>query len=157
VAIIDGKKFPHKNFYPAPRNVFNIKEGAPETKNSKFFPNSYKSKMNPELENVLIYAQEDTWLSYSVNNGDITRYVLSEGKHLLLQGELILLFLGNFNSTKIFYNNELITAQTTTGVKSLIFPEESAKEMQLPLFPSYKGIPYTQNYYKENMSPKSAN
>lgn len=153
--ISEGKKFPYKKFYPAPRNVFNIVKGSKESQDSSILPTIYKNRVKEDLENVLIYAQEDTWISYSIDQTEIKRYVLSAGKHLLLQGKEILLFLGNFNSTKIFYNNELIAADTTTGVKSLIFPEERSQDLELPLFPSYKGIPYSQNYYKENMNKES--
>ena len=62
--------------------------------------------------------------------------------------------MGNFNATKVFYNNELITAKTRTGVKSMIFPKEIGSEHVLPLFPTFHGVPYTSANYRANMAPK---
>ena len=71
------------------------------------------------------------------------------------KAEEILLFMGNFNAAKIFYNNKLVEADTRTGVKSLIFPEAQAANYEFPLFPSYKGVPYRQDVYKKKMAPKA--
>jgi hypothetical protein len=62
--------------------------------------------------------------------------------------------MGNFNATAVFLNNQLVTAQTRTGVKSMIFPEKNGVNFQLPLFPSVNGIPYSASEYKANMAKK---
>jgi len=56
------------------------------------------------------------------------------------------------NVTKIFYNNYLIETPTKSGVKSLIFPEESNSKYQMPLFPKAKDdILYTAEDYIKRM------
>ena len=47
----------------------------------------------------------------------------------------ILLYLGNVNAVKIYYNQKLVTVNSITGVKSLIFPPDHVANYHLPLFP----------------------
>jgi len=145
-------KFPFKNFYPAPTEIYSVLEDAKENNDESLIPSNIKNSMVEGLENVYIKASgEDTWLSYQADNKDIKRFVLKKGRSILIKGKVILLFMGNLNATHVFYNNKLIDAPTKTGVKSLIFPESEAKNYELPLFPSYKGVPYSQEIYKEKM------
>ena len=60
--------------------------------------------------------------------------------------------MGNLNVAKIFLNNKLINAESKTGVKSIIFPQSEAINYELPLFPSFKGIPMKSSQYKQNMA-----
>ena len=148
---------PFKEFYPAPRNLFTLSESTDEVENPEVFPERFRKAMDENKENLYIHALEgDTWLSYQVDGEEIKRFVLKKGKSLFLQAEeVILLFMGNFNAAKIFYNNKLVEADTRTGVKSLIFPEAQAANYEFPLFPSYKGVPYRQDVYKKKMAPKA--
>ncbi len=84
-------------------------------------PDNITEAMKSEGHNLFINALEgDTWISYQVDGGDIKRYVLKKGRTLLLQAkETILIFFGNLNIAKIFYNNQLVDAKTRSGVKSL--------------------------------------
>ncbi len=148
----DGK-FPFKKFYPAPIDMYDVSKDAKETQNPKLLPANIKAAANDELESVYLVAkEEDTWISYQVDDQPVKRYVLRQGRRLFLQGKKILLFMGNFNAATVFWNNQLVSANTRSGVKSLIFPESAAKDHELPLFPSYKGIPYSAEEYKKNMA-----
>lgn len=145
-------KLPFVNFYPAPRELYSIVEDAPENTDDEIFPKPFRNAMEEGKQNIFIHATKgDTWLSYRVDSEEIKRFVLKKGRSVFIKGDVILLFMGNLNVTHIFYNNKLIDAPTRTGVKSIIFPEEAAKNFQLPLFPSYKGVPYVQEDYKERM------
>lgn len=149
---VPAGKFPFKKFYPAPTELYSILEDAKENSDEQLIPRNIKNSMDDDYENVYIKATSgDTWLSYQVDDEDIKRFVLKEGRAILIKGKTILLFMGNLNATHVFYNNKLIDAPTKTGVKSLIFPESEAKNYELPLFPSYKGVPQPQKKYKENM------
>ena len=149
-------ELPFKKFYPAPRNLFSLSEDAEEVENAEIFPKRFQRAMDADKQNLYIHALEgDTWLSYQIDGDDIKRFVLKKGKSLFLQAEeVILLFMGNFNAAKVFYNNKLVQADTRTGVKSLIFPEAQAANYEFPLFPSYKGVPYRQDVYKKRMVEK---
>lgn len=145
-------KFPFKKFSPAPLKMYSTISDSTEAKDESLLPNNIKASLIAGLENVYIVAHDDdTWISYQIDGNPIKRYVLKKGRRVLIKGEKILLFIGNYNVARIFYNNKLVEAKTRTGVKSLIFPPAAAKDHMLPLFPSYKGIPYKAAEYIEKM------
>ncbi len=150
--LVDGK-FPFKKFHATPKNMYDLDENAPEISDASLLPPTIKASIVENKQNVYIVAVgADTWISYKVDDEKIKRYVLKQGHRVLIRGDKILLFMGNFNASKVFLNNKLVTAKTSSGVKSLIFPEDIAGDYQLPLFPSYKGIPYSADYYQANMA-----
>lgn len=154
IKLINGK-FPFKKFYPAPREMYTIVKDAPEANDPTLLPSNIKASVVSGKQNVYVVAtKQDTWISYKSDQAKIKRFVLKKGRRILIKGERVLLFMGNFNAATIFLNNELITAQTKTGVKSMIFPESAAEDFELPLFPSYKGVPYSAEDYKANMATK---
>lgn len=154
--VVDLKgKFPYIDFYPAPRNLYSIVTDAPENNDESILPSHIKNAMEEGKSNVYIKAVDgDTWISYKIDNEKITRYILKQGRYTYLKGDTILLFMGNINVAKVFYNNQLIDTNSRTGVKSLIFPEEKSVDYVFPLFPNYKGIPYTAEEYQKNMQAK---
>jgi cytoskeletal protein RodZ len=149
---LDGK-YPKVNFYPAPKDMYTIVADSDEAKDEEIFPTRFKKAMEDGTENVYIKAQDgDSWVSYQSDEDDIKRFVLKQGRSVIIKGQKILLFMGNVTASKIFYNGKLLEVKTTSGVKSMIFPERLAADYQLPLFPSYKGIPIKADVYKANMA-----
>ncbi len=145
-------KFPKVDFYPAPTRMFSIVKDAKENSDTSILPARFKNAVEKDKENVYIRAVDGaTWISYQSDEEKIRRFVLKEGRSVLIKGKKILLFMGNVNVARIFYNNQLIKAPTKSGVKSLIFPQSEAQNHELPLFPSYKGVPYKADVYKANM------
>lgn len=152
---VDGK-FPFKKFYQAPTNTFEIIKDSPEAADAELLPDNIRGAMVSGKQNVYITAVEgDTWIAYQTDNDPIKKYVLKKGRHVLIRGDVVKLFMGNYNVTKVFYNNQLINAFTKTGVKSLIFPEKAGKDLKLPLFPTFQGKSYTSAEYIENMANES--
>lgn len=150
----DGK-FPFRRFSNVPEQTFEVLANAPENKNTDLLPSNIKTALVDGKQNVYILAMDDdTWIAYKVDDEPIKKYVLKKGRRVLIQGDVIRLFMGNYNVTKIFYNNQLISAQTRTGVKSLVFPAEAGKDFQLPLFPTFKGKAYTSSEYQARMMDK---
>lgn len=148
----DGE-LPFVKFSQAPLKTFTLQEDAPENDNTELLPARIKNSAVSDMENVFINATSgDTWLSYKSDDNRIRRFVLKQGRTILIRGKVVRLFLGNVNVTKIFYNNKLISIQSRTGVKSLIFPPQAAKDFKLPLFPAYKGVSYTSSEYEEKMA-----
>lgn len=151
----DGK-YPFIKFTTAPSQLYRALPNATENNNEELIPTNIKESMLPGKANVFINAyKEDTWISYKVDQEDIKRYVLKQGRSLFLKGDVILLFLGNVHATAIFYNNELIEVDSKTGVKSLVFPQELARNYMLPLFPTYNGAPMDGEEYRANMAEES--
>ena len=149
---IPAGKLPYKNFYPAPQKMYSLNEESPLLSDASILPPNIKAATTDGKQAVYIVATDgDTWISYKTDQDKIKRFVLKQGRRVLITGETILLFMGNFNVAKVFLNNKLVEANTSTGVKSLIFPQSEATNFELPLFPSHKGVLYSASEYKENM------
>lgn len=148
----DGE-LPFKKFYSAPKKLYEVLKDSQEAKNSDLLPNNIKSAYITGKQNIYINAVDgDTWVSYKSDDKPIRRFVLKQGRRLLIRGEIIQIFMGNYNAVRVFYNNELVSAKTKSGVKSLIFPPSASENFELPLFPSYQGILYTAKDYKSKMA-----
>ena len=133
------RNFPHVDFKKVRGKLFNTRTDAPENEDTAILPEAIKSAAKSDMQNVYVRATEgNTWLSYKIDNNPIVSVIVNKGSDLFLQGSEIRVFLGNVNVTKIFYNNYLIETPTKSGVKSLIFPEESNSKYLLPLFPKAK-------------------
>ena len=147
------RNFPPVEFKKVKGKLYSVKMDAPENSDETLLPKQIKDSMNSDLQNLYIRAVEgNTWLSYKIDNNPIESVIINKGNDLLLQGTEIRIFLGNVNVTRIFYNNYLIETPTKSGVKSLVFPEESNPKYQLPLFPKAKDdILYTAEEYIKRM------
>ncbi|MFP5386401.1 MAG: helix-turn-helix domain-containing protein [Bacteriovoracia bacterium] len=147
------RNFPTVEFKKIRGKLFTVKTNAPENNDPAIIPEAIKDSMNANLQNVYIKAIDgNTWLSYKIDNNPIESVIINKGSDLFLQGNEMRIFLGNVNVTKIFYNNYLIDTPTKSGVKSLIFPEESNSKFQLPLFPKANDdILYTSEEYTKRM------
>jgi cytoskeleton protein RodZ len=147
------RNFPNVEFKKVRGKLFSVKTDAPENSDETVLPKQIKDSMNSDLQNIYIRATEgNTWLSYKIDSNPIESVIINKDSDLFLQGNEIRIFLGNVNVTKIFYNNYLIETPTKSGVKSLVFPEESNANFQLPLFPKAKDdILYTAEDYIKRM------
>lgn len=147
------RNFPTVDFKKIRGKLFTVKTDAPENQDETILPKQIKDSMNSDMQNIYIKATDgNTWLSYKIDNNPIESVIISKGNDLFLQGTEVRIFLGNVNVTKIFYNNYMIETPTKSGVKSLIFPEESNAKYQLPLFPKAKDdILYTAEDYIKRM------
>ena len=147
------RNFPTVEFKKIRGKLFSVKTDAPENEDTAILPQQIKDSMNSDIQNIYIRATEgNTWLSYKIDANPIESVIINKDSDLFLQGNEIRIFLGNVKVTKIFYNNYLIETPTKSGVKSLIFPEESNAKFQLPLFPKAKDdILYTAEDYTKRM------
>ncbi len=112
--------------------LYQIDENSEE---QKLLPESIKNKYNANLQNLYLLASGgDSWLTYQRDQGDIVKYILKDGKDLFLQAQRIKIFIGNVNVVRLFLNNQLLKVSSRSGVKSLVFPQEDAKKLKIPLF-----------------------
>jgi cytoskeletal protein RodZ len=118
----------------------------------EIFPPKYRVKPVKGQENVFINAVDgDSWITYKVDDKDIKKYVLRQGRSVFMRGEKIRLFIGNTKTLKIFYNNKLISLKGGT-TKNLVFPEELKTKYMSPLFVFQKdgSVVTSDEYIKAN-------
>ena len=101
----------------------------------EIFPSRYKVLVTKGVENLFINAIDgDSWITYKLDDKEIKKYVLRQGRTLFLRGEMIRLFIGNTKTLKVFYNNKLINLGSKAGGKNLVLPEELKTKYMAPLF-----------------------
>lgn len=152
-----SEKFPFVKFRKIQAaKIYNIMPDAEENTDEDVFPTNYRNKLVEGKVNLFINALYDkTWLSYSIDNGNVVTRILKPGQKLFIQGDEVAVFMGNINATKVFYNNKLVDPQSKTGVKSLIFPESKIRDYYLPLFKANTdGVLYKSKEYISRMQPK---
>ncbi len=129
--------------------MFTVNPDAKENTNNSLISSGIRNSMVSGKQNIFINAVAgDTWISYKKDDAQVRNFILRKGRTLMIRGNEILLFFGNINATKIFYNNHLVIAKSVSGVKSLVFPEENKVNHYIPLFVRDRhGVSYSaQNY-----------
>jgi cytoskeleton protein RodZ len=121
----------------------------------EIFPSRYKVNLNKGIDNIFINAIDgDSWITYKVDDKEIKKYVLRQGRKVFISGENIRLFLKNTSAVKIFYNNKLISLNDKSSIKNLVFPEEVKTKFMYPLFVFQKGgtVMTSEEYIKTNLN-----
>ncbi|MFG1493530.1 helix-turn-helix domain-containing protein [Halobacteriovorax sp. ZH4_bin.1] len=139
------------NFYNLPSPLFAFKDISEEEKN-EIIPANIRAAFEEGKQNIFLKAMTgDSWIVYQSDNDPIKKFTLKEGRYLLIKGDQVLLRLGNIDALNVFYNGELLGMSSRSGVKSLVFPVEIAKDHKLPLFIFDKngGVQTSKQYLEE--------
>ncbi|MBC7538852.1 MAG: helix-turn-helix domain-containing protein [Bacteriovorax sp.] len=114
---------------------FTVDNSVTDDKLDEILPARYKVSLNKGIDNIFINAVDgDSWITYKVDDKEIKKYVLRQGRRVFISGENIRLFLKNTSAVKIFYNNKLISLNDKSSIKNLVFPEEVKTKYMYPLF-----------------------
>lgn len=108
-----------------------------QEKIDELLPAKYRVQPVKGMETIFINASNgDSWLTYKVDDKDIKKFVLRQGRTLFLRGGVIRLFIGNTKSLSVFYNNKPvnISVGAKAGVKNIVLPEELKTKYMAPLF-----------------------
>lgn len=102
----------------------------------ELFPKKYRIQPEKGTEVIFLNASEgDSWLTYKVDDKEIKKFVLRQGRTLFLRGKVIRIFIGNTKSIKAFYNNKPVNLSTDKNtVKNIVLPEEMKTKFMSPLF-----------------------
>jgi cytoskeletal protein RodZ len=125
----------------------------PADKIEDIFPSRYKVLPTKGVENVFVNATDgDSWVTYKIDDKEIKKFVLRQGRTLFLRGEKIRLFIGNSKVLKIFYNNNPISLNAKSNIKNVVFPEELKTKYLNPLFVFQKdgSVVTSEEYVKLN-------
>lgn len=90
----------------------------------------------PKGEEILfINATEgDSWLTYKIDNRDIQKFVLRQGRTVFMRGKNIRVFIGNTKNVKLFHNNQPVSLTDKKGTTNIVLPEELKSKYMTPLF-----------------------
>jgi cytoskeletal protein RodZ len=79
-------------------------------------------------------ADGDSWVTYKVDNAEIKKFVLRQGRTLFIHGAEVRLFLGNTKTIKLFHNKNLMNFTVKSGPINLVFPSSLKTKYTEPLF-----------------------
>jgi cytoskeletal protein RodZ len=139
VNLIQDKK--DKTPPPPPIAVVPIKETVievPKEEQKKiidqYLPAKFQILPPKGLHYVFLNAADgDSWVTYKVDNSEIKKFVLRQGRTLFIHGSVVRLFLGNTKTIKMFYNRSYISFKDK-GPKNLVYPESLRSQYTEPLF-----------------------
>lgn len=102
----------------------------------ELLPAKYRITPTKGMETLFLNASEgDSWLTYKVDDKDIKKFVLRQGRTLFLRGQTIRIFIGNTKSLKAFHNNKPVNlSNDKNSVRNLVLPEEAKTKFHTPLF-----------------------
>ncbi len=143
-------------FSPLPTTLYQFNDNNIEEELTNIPVEFLKATLETK-QNILMKAQSgNSWLTYQIDDGPIHKFVLKQGKFIFLQADLLKIFVGNVNATKIYLNNRLLKISSRSGVKSLVFPKKRAPEFKIPLFIFQKNgkVITSEQYIKEKANKK---
>jgi len=99
-------------------------------------PERFRVAKTKGTETLFINAVNgDSWVTYKVDDKEIKKFVLRQGRTLFLRGGIIRLFIGNTKNVKMFYNNDLVRSSSNLDEKkNIVLPEELKTKYMSPLF-----------------------
>lgn len=122
-------------FQPMPVPLYSMDVDMTQKQIDTYLPQKFQKSIITGKQNVFINAVDgDSWITYKSDANPVKKFVLKQGRTLLIRGDLNRVFLGNVNVTKIFLNNKPIAIKSRSGVKSLVFPQTKAEDYLIPLF-----------------------
>jgi len=175
INLIQAGKTPGATLETAPKNELTVndvklkatapteKQFAADNSLSKdeidvYLPSRFRVAPTKGIETVFVNATEgDSWITYKIDDREIKKFVLRQGRTVFMRGSNIRLFLGNTKNVKVFYNNQHINLNAKNGTKNIVFPEELKTKYLSPLFIFQKdGNVVTSDQVAKEAQPESA-
>ncbi len=149
----DKKEDKKEEFFKMSSNLYSVDEDMSEEKINELLPARFRVAPSDDIHAVFITASKgDSWLTYKSDDDDVRKFVLKEGRSVLIRGRLTRLFLGNLGAVNIFLNNQPLKVRSPSGVKSLVFPQSESENYVTPLFIYKKDgtVITSEQYLEEN-------
>ncbi len=140
-------------FYQMASTLYRYDTEMSEERQEELIPARFRVATTNDSHAVFITAFDgDSWITYKSDDEDTRKFVLKEGRSILIRGKLTRVFLGNLGAVKIFYNNRPLKINSPSGVKSLVFPQEESRNYVTPLFIYKKDgtVITSEEYLEEN-------
>lgn len=124
-----------RQFWPLTKELYDIENGDKRTSILALLPSEFKGTTISGKQNIIIVAsRSDVWLTYKSDNDPIKKFVLKKSRSVLIRGDEIRIFLGNFAGATLFLNEEPLSISSSSSVKSLVFPQKNRGKYKMPLF-----------------------
>ncbi len=131
----EEKETPKRKFYAMVTPLYSFDSSMSQEKINQLIPESFRVSPQEGIQAVFITATNgDSWLTYKSDNDPIKKFVLRKGRSLLFRAKEARVFLGNLGAVKVFLNNRPLKITSSSGVKSLVFPQKNADKYVTPLF-----------------------
>jgi hypothetical protein len=83
---------------------------------------------------AIMATSDDVWLTHKSDADPVKKFVLKKGRFVIIRGQEVRLFIGNLGGAKLYLDGKPLKVHSSTGVKSLVFPQESHAKYKMPLF-----------------------
>ncbi|GAB4012793.1 MAG: hypothetical protein Fur0010_08890 [Bdellovibrio sp.] len=131
----DDKDKKKRQFWPLTKELYSIETGDKRSDLLAMIPSEFRGSTVVGKQNIIILASKsDVWLTYKSDSDPIKKFVLKKGRSVLIRGDEIRIFLGNFSGATLFLNEEPLQITSSSTVKSLVFPQENRGKYKMPLF-----------------------
>ena len=128
----DEKKI---DFFPMKRSLYRIDTSVKPEALAKMIPDKVQRSLAANQQNIYIKAPRgDSWLSYKVDDEPIRNLTIKRDGDLLIRGKEVRIFFANIKVLDVFLNNRLLSIESSTGLKSMVFPQENRSKYVRPLF-----------------------
>ena len=128
----DKKKI---DFFPMRRSLYRVNTSVEAEDLARMIPDQIQRTIASGKQNVYIKASRgDSWLSYKADDKPVRNLTIKKDHDLLIKGEEVRVFFANIKALDIFLNNKLLSIDSTTGLKSVVFPQENRAKYVRPLF-----------------------
>lgn len=104
---------------------------------NELLPTRFRVDSAQGMHSVFLNATNgDSWVTYKIDDKNIKKFVLRQGRTLFIRGKLVRLFLGNSDNLSIFYNNKPVKLAVTgkKAARNVVLPEENKTNFSAPLF-----------------------
>lgn len=129
----DDKK--KRQFWPLSKELYSIESGVKRSDLLAMMPSEFRGTTIAGKQNIIVLANKtDVWLTYKSDSDPIKKFVLKKGRSVLIRGDEIRIFLGNFAGATLYLNEEPLAISSSSSVKSLVFPQEKRDKYKMPLF-----------------------
>ena len=129
---LDEKKV---DFFPMKRSLYTVNTSVEQEVLSKMIPEQVQRTIASGKQNIYIKASRgDSWISYKADDKPVRKFTIKKDNDLLIKGNEVRVFFANVKALDVFLNNKLLTIESSTGLKSVVFPQENRSKYVRPLF-----------------------
>ena len=123
------------DFFPMKSSLYTIDTSIDPGNLAKMIPEKIQRNIASGKQNIYIKASRgDSWISYKADDRPIRNLTIKKDRDLLIRGSEVRVFFANINALDIFLNNRLLSISSSTGLKSVVFPQENSAKYVRPLF-----------------------